>query len=425
MNIDEIPAGVITVLKCIMDEGHEGYIVGGALRDYILGRPIHDWDIATSLLPTEIETMFSDVHKVATGKRFGTITVFMDNNPIEITTYRTEESYEDFRHPKNINFTTDIYEDLKRRDFTMNSLAFNPLLDAKYFVDPYGGYEDIKKNLIRTVGNPHERFSEDPLRMMRAIRFVSQLGFKIDELTLSSIKENSKFIENISAERIREELEQILLGEFVYEAVIILYSSGIQEYIIPESKSIVDLPYVEYIASRIARCRYDIVERLSMFLIWTLKLEDAKSITKRILKRLRYDKRTSKDVVNILSTLDIPIEYDIAPYIIKKTMGNIGIKNTLTMLNLKELSGYNSDNIEKLKEIAIDILKQKHPIFKSQLKLNGHDIMDMGIGIRDGRQIGQVLDMAYNWVLMDPRLNDREILIDRLKKHYRDNQYID
>ena len=111
-----------------------------------------------------------------------------------------------------------------------------------------------------------------------------------------------------------------------------------------------------------------------MFLIWTLKLEDAKSITKRILKRLRYDKRTSKDVVNILSTLDIPIEYDIAPYIIKKTMGNIGIKNTLTMLNLKELSGYNSDNIEKLKEIALDILKQKHPIFKSQLKLNGHDI---------------------------------------------------
>lgn len=422
MNIDAIPTEVTTVLKRIMDKGHEAYIVGGALRDYILNRPIQDWDIATSLLPNEIEATFNDVHKVIVGKRFGTIQVFIDNTPIEITTYRTEECYRDFRHPSNVNFTTNIYEDLKRRDFTMNSLAFNPLLDRKSFVDPYGGYQDIKNKIIRTVGNPNERFFEDPLRMMRAIRFASQLGFNIDKDTLSAIDNNSKLIKNISAERIKEELEQILLGEFTSKAIILLYSLGIQEHIIPESRILIDQSYMEYIASYIDKCSYNIVERLCMFLIWTTKLKDRKTIINKILKRLKYDNQTRQDVINILSTLDTPINYDLAPYFIRKTMASIGVKNTITMLNLKELLECQSNNISKLKKIAFIILKENHPISRSQLEINGHDIMKLGIGVKDERQIGQALNMVYDWVLMEPTLNDRNILIEKLKRHYKDKK---
>src|SRR5690606_23416159 len=160
----------------------------------------------------------------------------------------------------------------------------------------------------------------------------------------------------------------ILLGEFTSKAIILLYSLGIQEHIIPESRILIDQSYMEYIASYIDKCSYNIDERLCMFLIWTTKLEDRKTIINKILKRLKYDNQTRQDVINILSTLDTPINYDLAPYFIRKTMASIGVKNTITMLNLKELLECQSNNISKLKKIAFIILKENHPISRSQLE---------------------------------------------------------
>lgn len=417
MDIKNIPDEVIEVIERILDRNGEAYIVGGALRDHILGKTIYDWDVATSLLPEEIEDTFSDVNTITTGKRFGTITVFMDNMPIEVTTYRIEKDYRDFRHPSQVEFTCDIYEDLRRRDFTMNALAFNPLLKEGEFVDPYGGCSDIEKGIIRAVGNPRDRFSEDPLRMMRAIRFMAELGFKIDADTLSSIEQSNYLIENISAERIRDELNKMLLGPFVKNATMILYSSGLQTYIIPESKSNLGKDTVEIIASLLPLCGKDIVERLCAFLIWTVELKDRQNLLNKILRRLRYDNSTRHNVVKILCSIDIPIDANEPriKYRLRKLMGSIGIENTIIVLRLKKLLGY---SIEDIDNIVNSILEDEDPILKSQLAIDGHDIMSMGIGSEDKRDIGRALDIAYDWVLQDPNLNDKQILIQKFKKYH-------
>lgn len=420
MHMENIPNEVINVIRRILERGGEAYIVGGALRDHVLGKTIYDWDIATSLLPKEIEDTFSDVNTITTGKRFGTITVFMRNMPIEVTTYRIEEDYIDFRHPNKLEFTYDIYEDLKRRDFTMNALAFNPLIKEKNFIDPYSGRSDIEKGIIRAVGNPKERFAEDPLRMMRAIRFMAELGFKIDEKTLSSIEDNSHLIENISAERIRDELNKMLLGKFTKDATILLYSSGLQAHIIPESSLYLDEKTIEVIASYLPLCRKNIIEKLCVFFIWTVRLEDRQPLLNKILRSLRYDNNTRRDVVKILCAVDIPMDIsdNQIQYRIRKLMGNMGIENTLIVLRLKKLFECADDYLDSIDHIANTILADEDPIFKSQLAVNGHDIIKMGIGTEDKRDIGRALDMAYDWVLQDPDLNNRQILIRKLKKHY-------
>lgn len=421
MNTKKIPTEIIYVLRRIMENGGEAYIVGGALRNYLLDRPIHDWDIATSLLPNEIESAFSDMHTVTTGKKFGTITVFIDGLQVEVTTYRTEEDYRDYRHPSKVEFTQNIYEDLKRRDFTMNALALNPLFQDRTFIDPFNGHRDIKLGIIRAVGNPHARFSEDPLRMMRAIRFMSQLGFTIDGTTMNSIRYNSKIITKIPAERIKDELEQTLLGKFVEKGIITLYLSGIQNYIIPESKDIVDEEIIERIAYSIAKCRQDIIERFCAYFIWTIKLENRTSMLNKILRRLRFDNKTRKDIITIISYIDTPIGKRMPAYSLRRLMGEMGIENTLRMLHLMGIFGYNHETMCKLNEMASTIIMEEQPIYKSELDLDGHDLIDMGIGVKDPRDIGHALDIAYDWILMDPKLNDKEILLSRLRKYYNIN----
>lgn len=417
MDIENIPDEVIDVLKRILNRGGEAYIVGGALRNHILGKSIYDWDIATSILPEEIEEIFPDVNKVTTGRRFGTITVFMGDFPIEITTYRVEDDYKDFRHPSKVDFTHNIYEDLKRRDFTMNALAFNPLLTKGQFIDPYDGRHDIENGIIRAVGNPKERFSEDPLRMMRAIRFMAELGFKIEDNTLSSIVQNNHLIKNISAERIRDELNRILLGKFVKDGAMLLYSSGLQAYIVPDSIQYLNRATVESIASSLPLCNRDIIERLCMFFIWTIQTEDRQSTLNKVLRKLRYDNNTRRNVVKILCAVDMPIDPSDhrIKYLIRKLMGSIGVENTLIVLRLRKLFKYETESIDN---IVNAILRDEDPIFKSDLAIDGHDIMDMGIGSRDKKNIGKALDMAYDWVLKDPSLNDRKVLLSRLSDYY-------
>lgn len=417
MDIENIPDEVINVLKRILNRGGEAYIVGGALRDHILGKAIYDWDIATSLLPEEIDETFSDVHKVTTGRKFGTITVFMGDLPIEITTYRIEDDYIDFRHPSKVKFTYDIYEDLKRRDFTMNALAFNPLLERGQFIDPYDGHSDIKRGIIRAVGDPGERFSEDPLRMMRAIRFMAELGFEIEEGTLSSIAQNSHLIEKISAERIRDELNKTLLAQFVKESIVFLYSSGLQGHIVPESIQYLSRSTIESIASSLSLCSRDLIERLCAFFIWTVEIEDRRATLNKVLRRLRYDNDTRQNVVKILCAVDMPIDPrdHRIKYRIRKLMGSIGIENTLMVLRLRKLFRYDTENIAY---VVNSILCDKDPIFKSDLAIDGHDIINMGIGRHDKRDIGKALDIAYDWVLKDPSLNERKVLLNRLGDLY-------
>ena len=204
----QIPEKVEYIINVLMKNGYEAYAVGGCVRDSILGRVPEDWDITTSAQPEQVKALFH--RTIDTGIQHGTVTVMMDKEGFEVTTYRIDGEYEDSRHPKNIEFTSNLEEDLKRRDFTINAMAYNP---KDGLVDIFGGIEDLNKKIIRCVGNANDRFSEDALRILRAVRFAGQLGFAIEEQTKEAIVALAPTLKNISAERIRVELDKLLMGK--------------------------------------------------------------------------------------------------------------------------------------------------------------------------------------------------------------------
>lgn len=205
-----IPSQVNTAIEILCGKGHSAYVVGGAVRNLMMGIPVNDWDITTSALPKETLKLFKDFKTIETGIKHGTVTVIIDGMPLEITTYRIEKGYSDNRHPDKVEFTDRVEDDLSRRDFTVNAMAYSPGIG---FIDPFGGCEDINKKIIRCVGNPDKRFGEDALRILRALRFSSVLGFDIDSKTAESIHRSKHLLKNISVERIFVELSKLLCGK--------------------------------------------------------------------------------------------------------------------------------------------------------------------------------------------------------------------
>ncbi len=216
----------IPILELIEEAGYEAYFVGGSVRDYILGRPINDVDIATSATPQEIKRIFPNTADI--GIDHGTVLVITDTGTYEITTFRTESGYSDFRRPDAVQFVRSLTEDLQRRDFTMNAMAMDK---TGKIIDPFNGKRDLAEKRIITVGNPHERFHEDALRMMRALRFVSQLDFELDQETFDSLKENAQIISEIAVERILVEFEKLLAGSNKIRAFSLLLESGLYQYL--------------------------------------------------------------------------------------------------------------------------------------------------------------------------------------------------
>ena len=231
MKAINIPANVSVVLDRLEFAGFEAYIVGGCVRDAVMSRTPKDYDVCTSALPHQVLNTFRDSHVIETGLQHGTVTVMSDNEPIEVTTYRTDGAYSDSRHPDKVEFVSSLTEDLKRRDFTMNAMAYHP---QKGLVDPFGGQEDIAKGILKCVGNPQERFTEDALRILRALRFASRFQFKIHEDTSFAILEMAERLDNISKERISSELIQLLMGDGVTQ--LLLDYKGVIAVFIPEIK---------------------------------------------------------------------------------------------------------------------------------------------------------------------------------------------
>ena len=232
MNRIDIPKDVMYILKSLNEKGYEAYIVGGCVRDAILNMVPKDWDITTSAKPEEVKKCFDKTFD--TGIQHGTVTAVINKNNYEITTYRIEDQYDDCRHPNKVYFTDKLTDDLLRRDFTMNAIAYHP---DEGFKDPFGGIDDIKIKTIRGVGNPSERFNEDALRMLRAVRFSAQLGFDIENETLEALKQNVSLIKKISVERIREEISKLIKSDFIekipllffkylYNLIIIFYNKN-------------------------------------------------------------------------------------------------------------------------------------------------------------------------------------------------------
>lgn len=386
----KLPKNVDFILKELNKNGYEGYIVGGCVRDYLMGTEPHDYDITTSALPEEVKSIFS--HTVDTGIQHGTVTVVIDKIGYEITTYRIDGEYKDNRHPEEVIFTDKLSGDLSRRDFTVNAIAYNPL---NGYVDLFNGRDDINKKIIRGVGVPAKRFQEDALRMMRAVRFSAQLDFSIEENTLKALKDNADLIESISIERIREEFFKLLLSNH-NERLDILLNSGMTEYFLPEILN------RKYDYSKINGLSKDIVVRLS----YVLSHIDSKNVSK-IMKRLKTDNKTGAAVTNIVKYVDYKITDD---YSMRKLINLTG-ENTL---NLIEVMGA-LNNSDMINEVNIYNRVKNDCCTLKSLDLTGNDLMSIGI---KGKEIGEVLNKALDLVMKDPNKNNREVLLNIIKEGF-------
>ncbi|MBM7836343.1 CCA tRNA nucleotidyltransferase [Clostridium sardiniense] len=429
-----IPTDVEFIIKKLQNNNKKAFVVGGCVRDSILGRVPKDWDICTNATPEEVIKLFNKT--IPTGLKHGTITVMINNEGYEVATFRIEDDYDDSRHPNKVEFVDDIVKDLSRRDLTINSMAYNY---EDGLIDPFNGYIDILNKFIRAVGDPDKRFNEDALRMLRAIRFSAQLGFKIDEETRNSIRKFSDKIKYISVERIRCELEKIIMSD-AYK-IDDLVSLGLLKYIIPELCECIDFnqdnPYHCFnVYKHIINTVYSIDKEPHLKLTMLLhdickpqcKTIDENGIghfyghaelssekAKDILKRLKYDNETINKVTTLVKYHDRQIGKKKS---IRKLLSEIGEDNFKDLLKIKraDIFGQNKEylnvRLDELAEIRLkldEVIEQQECFTIKDLAINGRDLIDLGVA--EGKEIGEYLNCCLERVLEDPNLNNKSDLI--------------
>lgn len=384
----KLPENVKYILNELYKNGYEGYIVGGCVRDYLMGKEPHDYDITTSALPEEVKKIFS--HTVDTGIQHGTVTVIIDKTGFEITTYRIDGEYKDNRHPEEVIFTDRLSGDLSRRDFTINAIAYN---DVKGYVDLFGGIEDIKKKVIRGVGEPAKRFQEDALRMMRAVRFSAQLDFAIEENTLNALKENADLIENISIERIREEFFRLILSDH-NERLDILLNSGMTEHFLPEILG------KKFDYGKINDLSCDIVVRLA-YIFYGIDWVNVK----KIMKRLRTDNKSMAAVTLISKYTD----YEITDLYSMRKLVSLTEENVKKVIEV--MCAVKNCDSEKYFNMLEDVKNDCCSL--KDLALSGNDMIETGI---KGKLVGEALNKALDYVMREPHKNNKDILLDYIKE---------
>lgn len=393
MNKIELPRAAEYIISALNKAGYEAYIVGGCVRDCLLGKQPKDWDITTSALPEQVKAVFS--HTYDTGIEHGTVTVLIGKEGYEVTTYRIDGEYKDNRHPESVVFTNRLTGDLARRDFTMNAVAYSP---AAGFVDEFGGIEDMRAGIIRAVREPSERFREDALRMMRALRFSAQLGFEIEKNTRAAIDENAHLIKNISMERVRDELLKLLLSDNplkVYE----LKDTGIADYVLPDLSVMLDENKAE-IMSLLDRVEKTAVKRLALI----MHKMDGKSL-ERFLRSLRLDNKTIKDTVTISSYISAAA--DNSPYGIRRLICDTSEQMAADIIEMRGIvSGEDTSQVMRtLKEIT----DRGDCCSMAQLAVSGGDLKALGL---NGKELGAALKHCLDEVLKNPQNNNKEYLIN-------------
>lgn len=432
---------VANIIQILESAGYEAYAVGGCVRDSILGREPNDWDITTSALPEQVKELFS--YTIDTGIQHGTVTVMLHHVGYEVTTYRVDGEYEDSRHPKQVTFTASLEEDLKRRDFTINAMAYN---DRAGVVDLFGGKKDLENGIVRAVGDAKERFTEDALRMMRAVRFAAQLGYCIDKNTLVAIQEMAPTLEKISAERIQTELVKLLTSDHP-EHMCLLYESGITAVIMPQFDRMMrteqNNPHHCYNVGmhsvHAMECvRADKVLRLVM-LFHDMGKPDTKTTdeegidhfhghalkseeyAKKILRGLKFDNDTLHKVTKLTYWHDHKIHPN--PKSVRRALSEIGEELFLLLLEVKKAdvlaqSTYRRE--EKLQELVLlqdtyrEVIAQGECFCLKDLAVSGQDLI--ALGMKPGPEIGTVLKNLLEHVLEDPSENTKENLLSVAEK---------
>lgn len=436
-----LPEKVSSILNTLLSAGFEAYAVGGCIRDSLLGKEPKDWDITTSAKPDEVKSLFQKT--IDTGIEHGTVTVVIGREGFEVTTYRIDGKYEDSRHPKEVTFTPNLLEDLKRRDFTINAMAYNQI-DG--LVDAFDGIRDLKRGIVRCVGEARQRFKEDALRMMRAVRFAAQLGFSIEEDTYAAICEMSPDLKRISAERICTELVSLLVSGHP-EEMRTLYQTGITNVILPEFNAMMQTeqhnPHHiysvgEHTLNALCYVDADKVLRLSVLLHDIAKpvcrtTDDdgvhhfhghpgyGSKMAKKILRRLKFDNDTIEKTCRLIAGHD-----DNPPLThqgVRRAVVRIGIDAYPAIFALKRAdilaqSEYGRlQKLEYLKQYEAyyhEIVEAGQCLTLKQLAVNGGDLI--AVGIQPGPKLGQMLKELLEIVLEDPSRNTKEYLLAQINR---------
>ena len=442
MNIT-IPSNVKYIIDEFYKNNYEAFMVGGCIRDALLCKTPKDYDIATSAKPEITEKLFK--RTIPTGIKHGTVTVLIDNEPYEVTTYRTEGEYKDNRRPDEVYFVSDIKEDLSRRDFTINAFAYNSREGLKDF---FGGLDDLTNGLIRSVGDANKRFNEDALRMLRAIRFSTQLNFDIEENTLNAIKDNKDLIKNISAERIRDELCKILISNNVRTGLNLLKECGLLQIVIPEIVPSIgfdqkNMHHFEdvfnHTLSVIEKCPEDLNIRLAALLHDIGKpdvffIDDkgngrffghntkSEKIARDILNRLRFDNKTIKSVC-ILVREHMNVLDNASNLAIKRLINRVSKENIYSLLELQkaDILSLKDPNVALYKvsdmRTKIDnIIDSNTPLTVKDLAIDGGKLINE-LQIIPGKIVGDILNYLLELVLKNPELNNYNSLITEAKKY--------
>lgn len=437
MNQMKLPDTCKLVLYLLTSNGYEAYVVGGCVRNHILGLPIHDYDICTSATPDEVKKALSMIHVVDTGLKHGTVTAIVGDDAYEVTTYRSDGEYTDYRHPDSIQFETNLAKDLARRDFTMNAICYHP---DRGFIDPLRGVTDMEHNKICCVGNPIDRFKEDPLRILCAVRFESQLAMKTDQATYDAMFKLKNMLALIPAERIQAEFVKILQGPFAmsalrryYEIIAVFIPEIIPMFDCSQHNDYHKYDVWEHTIHVVQSCmNTNLILRLAAFFHDIAKpfckskdengidhfynhAEVSAAIAESILRRLRFDNKTIHDVCTLIR------HHDSFPLFVSKKsvvsfVNKVGeeLFESAYLLRLADITAQKKDVMARIKLAAsvfalYQLYKQESVAFKiKDLKINGNDIMNLGIP--QGKQVGEILNRLLDLVLNDRVKNNKDDL---------------
>lgn len=402
-----LPPKVRYIINKIYENNYEAYIVGGCVRDAILGFEPNDYDITTSASPNTIQEIFKDFKCIETGIEHGTVSVLMEDEIFEITTYRIEGEYKDHRRPDKVDFTDRLEEDLKRRDFTINAMAYN---EKKGLIDLFGGKEDLNNKIIKTVGNPYDRFNEDGLRMIRAIRFSSKLNFTIEKETLKAIYDKSFIINNISLERITDEFTKIILSDKP-ENIKYLFETKLLKYLNISNEDNIDKLtqfYNEIII--LNKINKNLEKRLALL---DYIIEKNNINCKSFCNELIYSKKVIKNH-NIILTLLKNIEIDHLNKVeIKKILSGVDRNLLEEYLDISRIIYDKEKKVDEIIDILSEIEENNECYIIKNLKVNGRDIMSLGY---KNKEVGEVLNYLLEIVIEDYTLNKKDLLIKKIKE---------
>ena len=391
-----IPAGAAKILRVLEDHGYEAYVVGGCVRDSLLGRNPHDWDITTSALPLQVKALFR--RTIDTGLKHGTVTIMENGEPYEVTTYRVDGEYLDGRHPSEVTFTASLKEDLQRRDFTINAMAYS---EKNGLQDFFGGLQDLKNKRIRAVGDPMKRFGEDALRIMRAVRFAAQLGYEIEEETVRAMKILAPTLSKVSAERISSELEKTLLSPHP-EKLRMMYEAGITAVILPEFDRCMETPQNN------PHHIYNVGEHTIVSIRNARRLKSDNATRCAVVKLVRFHDRAAGLTERSVRKMIREIGEDLFPLYLE-------VKEADTLAQSEYKRQEKLDYLADVRRIYRKILDEGDCLTLRDLAVNGSDLIEAGM--EPGKQIGEVLGAMLEDVLEDPSHNEKGYLMDKYMPH--------